>query len=206
ETGQTQHPATGIAGAALFDLDDVGAEIAKDRRTDRSLLPNRPIENSDPFQRHRHDRLLPQRTSPLIEFAQRFTATIATERSSWLRRDSVYKGGSEIEMRMAAAVRVVALLVATLAGCSAQKPDYLYVDMHARPVRLQLLKSFGSFDQHYEPVPINECAVYEAPTQSEGDRQPFPEEVWRVVSVAPDVPVLEVRYGAVPRGFLQSYP
>ena len=109
-------------------------------------------------------------------------------------------------MRMAAAVRVVTLLVATLAGCSAQKPDYLYVDMHARPVRLQLLKSFGSFDQHYEPVPINECAVYEAPTQSEGDRQPFPEEVWRVVSVAPDVPVLEVRYGAVPRGFLQSYP
>jgi hypothetical protein len=107
---------------------------------------------------------------------------------------------------MATAVRVVALLVPALAGCSAKKPDYLYVDMHARPVRLQLLKSFGNFDQHYEPVPINECAVYEAPTQSKGDRQPYPEEVWRVVSVAPDVPVLEVRYGAVPRGFLQSYP
>jgi hypothetical protein len=120
--------------------------------------------------------------------------------------DSVYKGGSEIEMRMVAVARVVAVLVAALAGCSAQKPDYLYVDMHSRPVRLQLLKSFGRFEQRYEPVSINECAVYEAPARSDGERQPFPAEVWRVVSIAPDVPVLEVRYGAVPRGFLQSYP
>ena len=109
-------------------------------------------------------------------------------------------------MRTVAVARVVAVLVAALAGCSAQKPDYLYVDMHARPVRLQLLKSFGSFDQHYEPVPINECAVYEAPAQGESDRQPYPQEVWRVVSVAPDEPVVEVRYGAVPQGFLQFYP
>jgi hypothetical protein len=109
-------------------------------------------------------------------------------------------------MRADAVAGVVAVVIATLAGCSAQKPDYLYVDMQARPVRLQLLKSFGSFEQHYEPVPINECAVYEAPAPAESGRRSFPEEVWRVVSVAPDVPVLEVRYGMVPRGFLQSYP
>jgi hypothetical protein len=120
--------------------------------------------------------------------------------------DSVYKGGSEIEMRTIAVARVVTVLFAALAGCSAQKPDYLYVDMHSRPVRLQLLKSFGSFNQHYEPVPINECGVYEAPAPAESDRHPYPEEVWRVVSVAPNVPVLEVQYGVVPRGFLQSYP
>jgi hypothetical protein len=109
-------------------------------------------------------------------------------------------------MRTVAVARVVAVVLATLAGCSARKPDYLYVDMHARPVRLQLLKSFGRFDQNYEPVPINECAVYEAAAPAESDRRPFPEEVWRVVNVAPDVPVVEVRYGMVPRGFLQSYP
>jgi len=109
-------------------------------------------------------------------------------------------------MRTIAVARVVTVVVAAIAGCSAQKPDYLYVDMHARPVTLQLLKSFGSFAQHYEPVPINECAVYESPAPDESDRRPYPEEVWRVVSVAPDVPVVEVRYGMVPRGFLQSYP
>jgi hypothetical protein len=109
-------------------------------------------------------------------------------------------------MRTVAVARVVAVVLAAVAGCSAQKPDYLYVDVHARPVRLQLLKSFGSFEQHYEPVPINECAVYEAPAPAESDRRPYPEEVWRVVSVAPDVPIVEVRYGTVPRGFLQFYP
>jgi hypothetical protein len=98
------------------------------------------------------------------------------------------------------------VILAALAGCSAPKPDYLYVDLQARPVRLQLLKNFGRFEQRYEPVPINECAVYEAPTQGEADRRPYPEEIWRVVGVAPDFPVAEVRYGVVPRGFLQSYP
>ncbi len=109
-------------------------------------------------------------------------------------------------MRTVAVARAGAVVFAALLGCSAQKPDYLYVDMQARPVRLQLLKSFGRFEQHYKPVPINECAVYEAATASETDRRPYPEEIWRVVNVAPDFPVAEVRYGVVPRGFLQSYP
>jgi hypothetical protein len=97
------------------------------------------------------------------------------------------------------------VVLAALAGCSAPKPDYLYVDLQARPVRLQLLKSFGRFEQRYAPVPINECAVYQAPAPGDADR-PYPEEIWRVVGVAPDFPVAEVRYGIVPRGFLQSYP
>jgi hypothetical protein len=109
-------------------------------------------------------------------------------------------------MRTVSVAGVGAAILAALAGCSAQKPDYLYVDMQARPVRLLLLKSFGRFEQHYEPVPINECAVYETTAPSDANRQPYPEEIWRVVSVVPDSPVAEVRYGLVPRGFLQSHP
>jgi hypothetical protein len=109
-------------------------------------------------------------------------------------------------MRTLSVAGVGAAILAAVAGCSAQRPDYLYVDMQARPVRLQLLKSFGRFEQHYEPVPITECAVYEVATPDGANGRPYPEEIWRVVSVAPDAPVAEVRYGVVPRGFLQSYP
>jgi hypothetical protein len=109
-------------------------------------------------------------------------------------------------MHTIAVARVAAVLLAAGAGCSAQKPDYLFVDVQAQPVRLQLLKSFGRFDQHYEPVPISECAVYEAGKLGETAQQRYPEEIWRVVSVAPDVLVAELRYGIVPQGFLQSYP
>ncbi len=109
-------------------------------------------------------------------------------------------------MRTASVATVGALLLAAFVGCSAQKPDYLYVDMQAQPVRLQLLKSFGRYDQRYAPVAISECAVYEASTPGDSDHQPYPEEIWRVVNVAPDFAVVELRYGVVPRGFLQSYP
>jgi len=109
-------------------------------------------------------------------------------------------------MRTITVAGVVAGLGVALAGCSAQRPDYLYVDVQAQPVRLALMKSFGHFDQHYEPVPISECAVYEAVKPGETDRPSYPEEIWRVVNVAPDVLVVEIAYGVVPRGFLQSYP
>jgi hypothetical protein len=109
-------------------------------------------------------------------------------------------------MRAVPVAAIGAAILTALASCSAQRPDYLYVDMQARPVRLQLLKSFGRFQQHYEPVLINECAVYDATAPGDVDQRPYPEEIWRVVNVAPDFAVVEVRYGVVPRGFLQSYP
>ena len=105
-------------------------------------------------------------------------------------------------MRASSLACAALLLLTPLGGCAAEKPDYLYVDPQAQPVRLQLRKSFGRFEQHYEPVSISECVVYEAADPSE----PYPQEIWRVVSVVPDQPVAELRYGELPAGFLQSRP
>jgi len=97
------------------------------------------------------------------------------------------------------------LLLGAVAGCSSRPPDYLYVDPRAQPVRVELRKSFGSLRTQYAPVPISECVFYEV--GKPGDpAAPYPQEVWRVLSVAPDRPVLDVRYGVLPPGFLQATP
>jgi hypothetical protein len=91
-----------------------------------------------------------------------------------------------------------------VAACT-PAPDYLFVDPRAQPVRVELRKSFGSLNKHYAPVPITECVFYETPKTGAGEA-PYPEEIWRVLSVAPDRPVLDLRYGSLPPGFVQSTP
>ena len=59
EAGRPQHAAPRVAADALLDLDHLGPEVAEHRRGDRSLLPDRPVEDANPFQRHRHGQLLP---------------------------------------------------------------------------------------------------------------------------------------------------
>ena len=108
-------------------------------------------------------------------------------------------------MRAIANAAWSALLLGAVAGCSSRPPDYLYVDPRAQPVRVELRKNFGSLRTEYAPVPISECVFYEVGKPGE-PAVPYPQEVWRVLSVAPDRPVLDVRYGVLPPGFLQATP
>ena len=113
-------------------------------------------------------------------------------------------------MRAIANAAWSAVLLSAIAGCS-RPPDYLYVDPRAQPVRVELRKSFGNVTTRYAPVPITECVFYEVgspgtPPPSAPGEAPYPQEVWRVLSVAPDRPVLDVRYGVLPPGFLQATP
>ena len=90
-------------------------------------------------------------------------------------------------------------------ACTTPTPDYLFVDPRAQPVRVELRKSFGTWSKHYAPVPITECVFYETPKGGR-DAAAYPDELWRVLSVAPDRPVLDLRYGTLPPGFVQSTP
>ena len=90
-----------------------------------------------------------------------------------------------------------------VAACTTP-PDYLFVDPRAQPVRVELRKSFGTWNKHYAPVPITECAFHETPKS--GTDAPPDDELWRVLSIAPDRPVLDLRYGSLPPGFVQSTP
>src|SRR5262245_26695963 len=55
DAAQFGHAAAGIAADAFFNFDHVGTEIAEHRRADRSLLPDGPIDDSYPVERHRHE-------------------------------------------------------------------------------------------------------------------------------------------------------
>jgi hypothetical protein len=108
-------------------------------------------------------------------------------------------------MRAIANAVSAAVLFGAVTGCS-RPPDYLYVDPRAQPVRVELRKSFGTINPHYAPVPISECVFYEVGMPADGDVPSYPQEMWRVLSVAPDRPVLDLRYGVLPPGFLQATP
>lgn len=88
----------------------------------------------------------------------------------------------------------------------APPPDYLYVDPHVAPVRVELRRSFGIVHKHYEAVPITECGFYEATLPADAKGATYTEELWRVVSPMPDVATLVLRYGVVPPGFAQATP
>lgn len=90
-------------------------------------------------------------------------------------------------------------------GC-ARPPDVLFVDPRVSPVRVELRRSFGVFQKHYEAVPLAECGFYASAASAESRRQSYSEEIWRVVSTAPDAAVLSLRYGVVPPGFVQATP
>jgi hypothetical protein len=129
--------------------------------------------------------------------------TIATTSVFMVRVKSVYKGRSESEMPQRRVLSV--LFVITAASCT-RPPDYLYVDPRAQPLRLELRKAFGNLSPQYGPVPISECVFHEAAPPGAPDTDPHPQEIWRVISVAPDRPVIELRYGVLPPGFLQAAP
>lgn len=84
-------------------------------------------------------------------------------------------------------------------------PDYLFVDPRAQPVRVELRKSLGTWNKRYAPVAITECVFYETP-KTGADTAAYPDELWRVLSVAPDRQVLDLRYGSLPPGFVQATP
>src|SRR5881396_1466196 len=54
EALRLQHAAPRIAADALLDLDHVGAEVAEHDRGDRPLLPDGPVDDADPVERHGH--------------------------------------------------------------------------------------------------------------------------------------------------------
>jgi hypothetical protein len=101
-------------------------------------------------------------------------------------------------------LQALLLAAATLCACT-RPPDYLFVDPRAQPLRVELRKPFGTMSPRYAPVGIGECVFYEAP-RSGPDAEPYPRELWRVISVAPDRPAMEIRYGVLPPGFLQAVP
>lgn len=116
------------------------------------------------------------------------------------------KPGDEIEMlgrSLRGAVIVGGLL--SVVGCT-PPPDYLFVDPHVQPVRVELRRSFGVFHKHYEPVALSECGFYQSASSAESQRPPYSEEIWRVVSSTPETAVLGLRYGVVPPGFVQATP
>jgi hypothetical protein len=103
----------------------------------------------------------------------------------------------------------LALLAASVLSSCTRPPDYLYVDPRAQPLRVQLRKAFGSMSPQYAPVAIGECVFYEAPpvgAAASAEPTPPAQEIWRVISVAPDRPATEIRYGVLPPGFLQAAP
>ncbi|HSD09428.1 MAG TPA: hypothetical protein VLF14_00460 [Candidatus Binatia bacterium] len=91
------------------------------------------------------------------------------------------------------------------AACTPPPPDYLFVDPRAQPVRVELRKAFGTWSKQYAAVPITECVFYETPKARAAEPE-YPNEIWRVLSLAPDRPVLDLRYGTLPPGFVQATP
>ena len=102
-------------------------------------------------------------------------------------------------------LRPTLLIVIAAAACT-RPPDYLYADPRAQPVRIELRKAFGNLHPQYGPVPITECVFVEAALPGAAEIETPVQEIWRVISVAPDRPVIDVRYGVLPPGFLQAVP
>ena len=102
-------------------------------------------------------------------------------------------------------LRPTVLIVIAAAACTLP-PDYLYVDPRAQPVRIELRKAFGNLHPQYGPVPMTECVFVEAALPGAAEPDTRAQEIWRVISVAPDRPVIDIRYGVLPPGFLQASP
>ena len=101
-------------------------------------------------------------------------------------------------------ISVVTLIGALGAAACTPPPDYLFVDPHAQPVRVELRRSFGAWGKHYEPVAIGDCRFYE-PAEA-GTLSSYPLEVWHVLNLGGGPGVPQLRYGEVPPGFVQSTP
>ena len=97
------------------------------------------------------------------------------------------------------------LLTAVWTAACAPPPDYLFVDPHAQPVRVELRRSFGVIQKQYGPVPIAECGFFAKPDPGD-PTSAFPHEIWRVVNTAPNGVALVLWYGVVPAGFVQANP
>jgi hypothetical protein len=93
---------------------------------------------------------------------------------------------------------------AALTAC-APPPDYLYVDPHAQPVRVELRRSFGIMQKHYGPVPITDCGFY-VKAETGDASSVYRQEIWRVMTTIPDEGSLALVYGVVPPGFVQATP
>src|SRR5712671_2269420 len=106
-------------------------------------------------------------------------------------------------MRALSITLLVAAAAAT-AACSTP-PDYLFVDPHVQPVRVELRKSFGVVHKHYGAVPITECGFFLKPDAG-APTTAYDQEIWRIVNTAPNGAALAVFYGVVPQGFFQSTP
>ena len=91
-----------------------------------------------------------------------------------------------------------------LCGCT-PPPDYLFVDPHVQPVRVELRKSFGVIHQQYGPVPITDCAFFAKPDKDD-PTSAYEQEIWRIVNPASEAGTLAVLYGVVPPGFMQATP
>ena len=48
------HSPAGVTTVSALDLDYIGAEIGEHHGGDGTLLPDCPVENSNPFERHGH--------------------------------------------------------------------------------------------------------------------------------------------------------
>ena len=91
--------------------------------------------------------------------------------------------------------RSITLVCATLAaaGC-APPPDYLFVDPHVPPVRVELRRSFGIIHKQYGPVPIAECGFFRKPEAGE-PTSAFEEEIWRIVTTPAGGPAPRLQPG-----------
>jgi hypothetical protein len=95
-------------------------------------------------------------------------------------------------------------LCSSLLGCSTPQ-SYLFVEPGTVGPRVELRQPVGLWRRTEVPLPLDDCAFFEV-SQSPETAAAFPVEVWRVLSLSPDRTTLEVRYGAVPEGFLQVTP
>src|SRR5258705_6945303 len=100
---------------------------------------------------------------------------------------------------------ILVLMTAAATSACTPPPDYLFVDPHVQPVRVELRRSFGVVHKHYGPVPITECGFFRNPEAGETTAA-YQQELWRIVNMAPNGATLAVLYGVVPRGFFQANP
>ena len=100
---------------------------------------------------------------------------------------------------------VAAFAAAGVLTACAPPPDYLYVDPHAQPVRVELRRSYGILKKQYGPVPITDCGFYARPEAGDAASS-YKQEIWRVMTTIPDEGTLVLVYGVVPPGFMQATP
>ena len=84
------------------------------------------------------------------------------------------------------------------------KPNYLFVEPRGGTVRVELRTTTGLFRREEYPLPLDDCGFF-ALADPDAPQAP-PQEIWRVLSLAPERMTLAVRYGQVPEGFTQVTP